>query len=229
MREIFQKELQELGDDILQMGQLVAEAVERAGRALREADLQLAEEVIDADALIDAREERIEALCLSVLALQQPVATDLRVVITAMRLSATFERMGDLARHVAFIARTAYPNHAAAGPLFQTLQAMTLEATAITGMLLKLLDRHDMDLVAGIEQRDDALDDLLRQLFQQLLVEDAPAGRQELVDAVLASRFLERLGDHSVSAALRIGYLVTGELDKSVLLREKAEGEFDHI
>src|SRR5660397_117771 len=86
------------------MGEQVAAAIAKAGQAMREADLQLAEEVIDDDNRIDDLEDHIEQMSLIMLARQQPVATDLRLVVSAIRLSATLERMGDLARHVALVA-----------------------------------------------------------------------------------------------------------------------------
>lgn len=218
MREIFQQELTDIGDDLLTLGQRVGHAVETATRALTEADLQLAEEVIDDDRQIDLIEERIETACLSVLALQAPVATDLRLVVSAMRMSATLERMGDLASHVAYTARARFPHVASSGAMLDVLGSMAREAREITGLLVQLMEEHDLELVSRIHSKDDRLDMLLRQVFDLLLVEETPLTRQEVVDAVLLSRFLERVGDHCVSAAKRVAYLVTGNLDASALV-----------
>lgn len=205
-----------IGDDLLDLGRRVAVAVDKAGRALTEADVQLAQEVIDGDHAIDDIEERIETACVSVLALQQPVATDLRMVVSAMRISATLERMGDLARHVAFAARSAYPTPASSGEMMETLAAMAEAARHLTSLLVTVMEEHDLQLVAEINEKDDRLDALLRRSFELLTQQKVELTRQEVIDAVLLSRFLERLGDHCVAASRRIAYLVTGDLDASL-------------
>lgn len=219
MREIFHRELEELGDDLVAMGRKVAEAVDHAGRALRESDLELAQAVIDADNRIDELEDRIERMSLTMLARQQPVATDLRLVVSAIRLSATLERMGDLARNIASIARSRYPDPVSSGEMFDTLVEMSHAASEITHMLVELMENHDVTLVGRIAHRDDTLDNLLDVTFK-LLDSETPLTRQEVVDAVLLSRFLERLGDHCVSGGKRVGYLVTGDIDAASLLRD---------
>ena len=216
MRKIFQQELADLGDDIFAMSKKVAEAVRVAGESLREADIEKAERVIDADNRIDEYEDSIEALCLSLLARQQPVATDLRLVVSGMRLSATLERMGDLARHVAYMARARYPEHVCEGPMFELISDMTLYATEVAEDLVRLLDTHDLEIAEGIRQKDDNLDNALKRSFELLNVEQVELARHEVVDSVLLTRFLERLGDHCVSGANRLEYLVTGDLDSSV-------------
>lgn len=221
MREIFHRELEQLGDNLVEMGHKVAEAVDHAGRALREVDLELAQAVIDADDRIDELEDEIERMSLTMLARQQPVATDLRLVVSAIRLSATLERMGDLARNIASIVRSRYPDSASSGAMLETLTGMTHAASDITHMLVDLMDTHRLPLVGEIAQRDDTLDDLLDVTFKQLASEELT--RQEVVDAVLLSRFLERLGDHCVSGAKRVGYLVTGDLDASFLLGDEPD------
>ena len=218
MRKIFQQELAELGDDIASMADKVAEAVKTAGAAFRDADVEKAESVIDADKRIDELEEGVERLCLSVLSRQAPVATDLRLVVSAMRLSATLERMGDLARHIAFIARTAFPNPPSSGPLAELFGEMSARAESITAKLAVLMESHDLGLAEEIVHDDDALDAALDRSFELLADDGQDYTRQEVVDAVLAARFFERIGDHAVSGAKRISYLVTGDLDSSALL-----------
>ncbi|RHA40945.1 phosphate signaling complex PhoU family protein, partial [Cellulomonas rhizosphaerae] len=112
MRDIFEAELTQLGEDLAAMSRLVEHAITNAGIALLTADLALAESVIVDDAAIDAIEADIDERCVQLLAQQAPVATDLRVVVTSLRISASLERMGDLARHVAQVARGRYPRQA---------------------------------------------------------------------------------------------------------------------
>lgn len=218
VRKLFQRELEDIGDDLQTLGTRVATAVDKAGRSLKNADLLLAEEVIAGDLEIDELESAIEVSCLNMLALQQPVATDLRIVVAALRMSATLERMGDLARHVAFAARGAYPNTVATGPLFETLCKMADLAAILVGKLVTLMENHNLEIVTEINEQDNELDALLRDTFDLLIRQQVDANRQQVVDAVLLSRFLERLGDHSLSGAKRVAYLVTGDLNASALI-----------
>lgn len=112
MREIFQQDLEQVGNDLVLMAQKVRSAVTDATVALETGDLALAEQVIAKDREIDSLQDGLDAQCVTLLARQQPVATDLRVVVVGLRLSATLERMGDLARHVAEIARGRMPEQA---------------------------------------------------------------------------------------------------------------------
>lgn len=211
MREIFRQELEHLGHDVQRMAEHVATAIEKATRALREADLRTAEEVIDADQRIDDLEKALDDLGVSVLARQQPVATDLRVVVSGLRLSATIERMGDLARHVAYVARGRYPQHALDGPMAELINEMGAQATKVATKVVELIETRDLSLAAEIEREDDILDGLHRRSFEIVLDDGVPMTRQQVVDAVLLGRYLERFGDHSVSVARRVAYLVTGE------------------
>ena len=112
MRKAFHEELDRVTEGLVEMTRLASSAMSRATTALLDADVQLAESVIGADAAIDALREELDLLSFDLLALQQPVATDLRMVVTSMRMSSDIERMGDLARHVAKVARLRYPNSA---------------------------------------------------------------------------------------------------------------------
>ncbi|MEE6281499.1 phosphate signaling complex protein PhoU [Georgenia sp. MJ170] len=220
MREIFVQELGQVGDDLQRMSKLVIDAIENASTALQVADLQLAEKVIKADEEIDEIERRIDAQCISLLALQAPVATDLRVVIAALRMSGTIERMGDLARHIAYVARGRYPEEAGSPVLRPILLEMGEAATKVAHQVSTMLETRDLELAAGVERDDDRLDDLHKQTFSVLLDPDVEMTRQQMVDGVLLGRYLERFGDHGVSVARRISYLVTGDLSNSVLHAE---------
>lgn len=223
MREIFVQELGQVGDDLQQMSTLVIEAIENASTALQTADVQLAERVIKADEEIDEIERRIDAQCISLLALQQPVATDLRVVIAALRMSGTIERMGDLARHIAYVARGRFPEEAASPALRPILIEMGEAATKVAHQVGTMLQTRDLELAAGVERDDDRLDDLHKQTFPVLLDPDIEMTRQQVVDGVLLGRYLERFGDHGVSVARRISYLVTGDLTNSVAYERHEE------
>lgn len=195
------------------MSRMVASGMERAAQALKTADLALAEQVIDDDRRIDEIERSLDDQCIQLLLLQAPVATDLRVVVSALRLTASLERMGDLARHVAFVARGRYPEHALSGEMREIIERMADAATKASQRVVELLDNHELELASVIAAQDDVLDDLHRRTFAVILDDTREMTRQQLVDSVLLGRYLERFGDHAVSVADRVTYLVTGQLD----------------
>ncbi|WP_435298572.1 phosphate signaling complex protein PhoU [Timonella sp. A28] len=214
MRKIFEAELQALGEDLDQMAELVHAAISRAGEALLTSNISLAQQVIEDDQKVDALERSLEERCVLLLAQQQPVATDLRVVVTALRLSASLERMGDLARHIAEVSRRAYPNSAMPPQLQETFEGMVGAAERVGRRVYGLVSSHDLDVAGNIERDDDLLDDFHNNVFVTLLGQEWQGSAQETVDATLLSRYFERFGDHGVSVARRINYLVTGDFDK---------------
>ena len=197
MRVIFNEELKQVADDLDRMAQNVRKAIKGAGEALLNQDVEAAQTVIDGDIEIDALESSVIDQCVKLLAKQNPVATDLRVVVSTMRLASTFERMGDLARHVAEAARRTYP----AAEMIDFL-----DNTA--DQLVAMLSDRDAKTAEAIILADDKLDNLHHQTFDLALSDDIT--RQQTVDIVLLGRFLERLGDHAVSAARRVVYIVSG-------------------
>ena len=208
MRVIFNEELKQVADDLDRMAQDVRKAIKGAGDALLNQDVEAAQTVIDGDIEIDALESSVLDQCVKLLAKQNPVATDLRVVVSTMRLASTFERMGDLARHVAEAARRTYPAAAipeSAQPVFADMVAF-LDNTA--DQLVAMLTDRDAKTAEAIILADDKLDELHHRTFDLALSDEIT--RQQPVDIVLLGRFLERLGDHAVSAARRVVYIVSG-------------------
>lgn len=213
MREIFEAELQQIGEGLAEMSRLVESAITRAGAALLEADHLLAEEVIASDHAIDKLERELDERCVHVLAQQAPVATDLRTVISALRISATLERMGDLARHVAEVARGRYPEIAVPGVTHETFVRMHEAAVHVAQRTTALLQTRDVALAAEVERDDDLLDMLHQDTFAAMLAPEWTGTPQETIDVTLVGRYYERFGDHGVSVARRITYLVTGNFD----------------
>jgi len=219
MRDIFEAELTQLGEDLAAMSRLVEHAITNAGIALLTADLALAESVIVDDAAIDAIEADIDERCVQLLAQQAPVATDLRVVVTSLRISASLERMGDLARHVAQVARGRYPRQAVPQSMSGTFAEMHDAAVRVARRTSTLLTNRELALAESIESDDDLLDELHEDTFTALLGGSWVGSPQETIDVTLLGRYYERFGDHAVSVAKRVVYLVTGvnadELDRS--------------
>ena len=212
MREICDAELKALGDDLQAMAHRVEHGITSAGLALATADLALAETVIADDLAIDQLERQLDERSIHLLAQQQPVATDLRVVVTALRMSSTLERMGDLARHIAEIARGRYPRTAVPQALSGTFAEMDDAARRLADRICTLLETRDLDLAEKIENDDDLLDNLHADTFTAMLGGGWNATPQQTVDVTLLGRYYERFGDHGVSIARRVVYLVTGDL-----------------
>ncbi|MGP7960134.1 phosphate signaling complex protein PhoU [Sanguibacter sp. A247] len=213
MREIFEAELRQIGDDLAAMARLVESAIKDAGTALLEADLELAQSVVEKDGEIDALERDLDERCVLLLAQQAPVATDLRVVVSALRISSTLERMGDLARHIAQIARGRYPRPAVAGEVALTFAQMNTAAVAVAERVTQLLESRDLKLAHKIERDDDQLDALHQDTFAALLGGGWSGTPQETVDVTLLGRYYERFGDHGESVARRMLFLVTGAFE----------------
>ena len=214
MREIFDAELKQLQDDLVAMSRRVEHAITAAGEALLDQDLALAESVIADDLAIDALERDLDERCVLLLAQQQPVATDLRVVVSALRMSATLERMGDLARHVAQVARGRYPRAAVDPALTGVFTEMNDAARRVAQRTTQVLTTHDLTEAEGIERDDDLLDSLHEDTFRVLLSPGWTGTPQQTVDVTLLGRYYERFGDHAVSVARRIVYLVTGDFSQ---------------
>lgn len=214
MRQAFQQELDRVTEGLVEMTRLASSAMSRATTALLDADVQLAESVIGADAEIDALREKLDLASFDLLALQQPVATDLRMVVTSMRMSADIERMGDLARHVAKVARLRYPNSAVPAELRSVVLEMGQVAERIVTKAGSVIAARDVEAAKQIERDDDAMDALHRRLFEVLSADTWDQPTETTVDLTLVGRYYERFADHAVAVARRVIYLVTGEYDR---------------
>ncbi|MDR0482305.1 MAG: phosphate signaling complex protein PhoU [Cellulomonadaceae bacterium] len=213
MRKIFDAEMTAVGEDLIAMSHAVGRAIHGAGLALLNADAEQGTAVVEGDKAIDEMQRSLDERCIFILAQQAPVATDLRTIISALRMSASLERMGDLARHVAEVAVLRAPNKAVRAALEPTFTSMVESAQSVALDVTMLLETRDLDQAAAIERDDDVLDDLHQKTFDVILAEDWDGSVQESVDITLLARYLERFGDHATSIARRIVYLVTGDMD----------------
>lgn len=211
MRDEFRADLVELGRLLVSMAEAVRTAMRNATTALLDADLAAAEQVIARDTEIDGLYRQAEDKIQVVLARQQPVASDLRLVVTALHVAGDLERMGDLADHVARTARRRHPAPALPGELRPVVSAMADIAERMAGKIAWVLSAPDATRAAELERDDDAMDALHRQLFTILLGPEWAHGVEAAVDAALLGRFYERYADHAVNAGKHVVYLVTGE------------------
>ena len=217
MRDAFHDDLDAIGSSLAQMSELVSRAMLRATKALLEADLALAEEVIAEDDLIDGLHHDLDARILNLMARQQPVAGDLRRLVTSIRMSADLERMGDLAHHVAKLARMRYPACAVPPELVLTIQEMGNVADRIITKTTGLINSNDTLTAIQFEKDDDEMDKLHRKLFEILLDDNWAHGIETAIDMTLLGRYYERCADHAVSVARRVYFLVTGTYASDIL------------
>lgn len=211
MRQEYYEQLDAISDDLVHLTRLVGSAMNLATQSLLDANLQLAETVIAADAEVDEIAAEIETKCSEVIALQAPVATDLRIVVGAFRISASLERMGDLAEHVAKQARMRYPLQVIPTELRATFAEMGGIAEAIVSKTGAVIATKDVALAADIAAHDERMDRLHRELFTIVLSPSWSHGVEAAIDVTLLSRYYERFADHAVSVTRRVVNIVTGE------------------
>jgi phosphate transport system protein len=212
MREAYHVELEQLADHLAAMSVQVADAMERATRALLEVDLGLAEQVISDDAKVDDARAQCEEQAYALLALQAPVATDLRTVLAAIHAAESLERMGDLALHVAKAARRRHPEPVlpdAVRPYFSEMGEVAVKLARSTEQVIK---SKDVEAAKSLESDDDQVDDIHRHLFTVIMDREWPHGVAAAVDVTLLGRFYERYADHAVSVAKRMIFVVTGKM-----------------
>ncbi len=212
MRDQYQEQLSTLADALADMCLQVATAMERATRSLLEADLQLAEQVIAEDVRIDDLRTDAEEKAFGLLALQSPVATDLRVVIAAIHGAGDIERMGDLALHVAQAARRRHPQPVLPSEVAPYFAEMGRIAAALARKAADVIRTRDVAEAITLESDDDAMDDLHRHIFSVLMARTWTHGVGPAVDIALLGRFYERYADHAVTVARRVVYVVTGRM-----------------
>ena len=211
MRDAFHEELDAIQATLVTMGEMVAVAMERSSEALLNADVKLAEQVISEDEKLDTIQHDLEARAINLMARQQPVAQDLRILVTSLRMSADLERMGDLCHHIAKLARMRYPAVAVPPELVSTIENMGKTAKKIIEKSTHVVKTQDLQAAIELETDDDEMDKLHRALFVALLDDSWSHGIETAIDMTLIGRYYERFADHAVSIARRVYFLVTGE------------------
>lgn len=216
MREAFHEQLDTMFHDLAGICQSVETAVRLATEALMTGDPGLAERVISEDEDIDRARERVEDSAFLLLTLQQPVASDLRTVVAALRMVSDLERMGDLSVHVAKIARLRVPNLAVPDAVRPIIEQMALVAEDMVHRVSAIITDRDIDDALALTHADEEMDQLRRTSFAELLSSDWAHGVEAAVDVALLGRYYERIADHAVSVANRVIFVVTGEYPRSV-------------
>ena len=211
MRSAYHEQLAALTEQLGEMCGLAGVAMDRATQALLQADLVLAEQVITDHDQIAAASTRAEEDAFVLLALQQPVARDLRAVVSAIQIAADVDRMGALALHVAKIARRRHPAHALPEQVNAYFAEMGRIAVELGNAAQQVVLSCDPDKAARIDEEDEAIDDLHRHLFTVLMNHQWKHGVAAAVDVTLLGRFYERFADHAVEIARRVIFRATGQ------------------
>lgn len=211
MRENYREELESVINDLVSMTDLVKTAVIESSKALVNADLNIAEQVISDDSKIDAMHDDIEQRAFILLARQAPVAGELRTVVASMRMTFELARMGDLAAHVAKIARLRFPEKAVPADLSANFNRMSELAVEMITTAMKTLAERDTAAALTLADEDEEMDMLRREQFKILLGDDWDYGVEAAVDVALLGRYYERIADHAVALGRRIILVLSGE------------------
>jgi len=211
IRSAFQDELDGVSQSLVDLTNMVSESIVKSSKALLTADLKLAEEVIATDAKIDDYQHDLDTRIIDIIARQQPVASDLRALITALRMSADLERMGDLSHHIAKVARLRHPNNAIPADLVLAFTEMGYVAEKLSTKVATVITTRDTDMALQVEKDDDEMDDLHRKVISGIISNGPGITIESAIDLTLLGRYYERFADHAVAVARRVYFLVKGE------------------
>lgn len=214
MREVYHEHLEAISGRLVAMCREVGDMIRAATQALLEADVQLADSVVAHDARVNDMQREIDEAILALIATQAPVAGELRRVIAGLRMTWDIERMGDLAAHVAKIARMRYPEHAVPAELRATFAAMGVAAEHMADRSGEVLRSRDAHAAAVMNREDDEMDRLHRTLFLVMFDDDWTGTVEAAVDLALLGRYYERFADHGVVIGSHVEYFVTGEYSR---------------
>ncbi|MCL2033944.1 MAG: phosphate signaling complex protein PhoU [Oscillospiraceae bacterium] len=214
MRSKFDEQLSQLNNMLIEMGTLIETAIALATQALREQDIRLAKKVVEYDQEIDQKEQDVEALCLKLLLRQQPVARDLRLVSSALKMITDMERIGDQAADIAEITIML-----AGTPYVKKLEHIPQMAQATVKMVTDSIDafvKKNLELARSVIEYDDVVDDLfvaVRSDLIELIRADIAYGEQAM-DLLMIAKYFERIGDHAVNIAEWVVFSITGRHEK---------------
>lgn len=210
LRKTFHAELDSVGENIVQLAAMVTEALPRGTQALLDLDLVEAQRLIEADDALDELSLHIEEQCYRLLALQQPMAKDMRAIVAALKIVDEFERSGDLVVNICKALRRMYG--VSLDPTLRGLiSQMSEEALRLTRMSVEAYVEGNEGLAAALDDIDDRLDELQSEFIKAVFSSERVEVK-EAVQLALIARYYERIGDHAVNVGERVRYMVTGWL-----------------
>lgn len=214
MRNRFDRQLEELNDELIEMGSLIEKAIEMGISALVKQDVEKAKQAIEFDNEIDRQEKTVESLCMKLLLQQQPVAKDLRLISAALKMITDMERIGD---HAADISEMTIQM---AGSTYEkndiNIDLIKEMAKETTNMVIKSVDafvNKDLELARYVIARDDIVDDFFAQFKKQLIgiINANVKNGEQATDMLMVAKYFERIGDHATNIAEWVIYSITGE------------------
>jgi phosphate transport system protein len=211
MREVFQSELKEVQNRLVEIASDVTNVMKNATLAFTTSEVSVADQAIASADAISEKALSLDEMVIRILARQSPVARDLRVLVSALRMSASLERMGALASHIAQIARFRFPGSAIPDALKPVFEEMGKLDVALAKKVTKLLANPDVDVARAIQAEDERVDELHRIVFDTVLADSWKENAMFTVDVTLASRYHERFADHVVDISSKVSYLSTGD------------------
>jgi phosphate transport system protein len=213
VRTVFHEQLAQVVDQLVSMTEQVAVMVAEATASLLSADLERAEATVSADREVNLAQDATDERIIDMMTRQNPVATDMRSLVAALRITTDLERMGDLAAHIAKVARRRYPDRAVPDNLVDTFASLGNKNQSIAEKTGLMLATRDLELCEEVTRDDQQINDLHRSMFATLLQHDWPGTTEQAVDLALLGRYYERFGDHCVVIAGHLRYWVTGTYD----------------
>ncbi len=211
MRKGFHEELNELKKSLLKMGSLVEETIYKSIKALKEQNIELADQVINSDDRIDDFELQLKDKCSKLIALQQPVARDLRTILVISEIITDLERVADYSCNIAYMVKK-IGNEKLIKPLIDIPRMTTLSADRL-GNSLDAFVNNDLELAKEVAHSDEKIDEIDEQIFREIItymIED-PASIKQASALIFISRFLERIGDHSTNICEGVIYMISGK------------------
>lgn len=215
MKNSFDRQLEVLNGKMIEMGNLIEQAIEQAVKALMNYDVELAKKTIEHDSVIDEQEREIENCCFKLLLKQHPVARDLRLISSALKMVTDMERIGDHAEDISeitiLLAKHPYRKE------LDFIQKMSKETMVMVVDAIQAFVEHDEEKARSVIQNDDIVDHLFLQAKRRLIqeIKEHPEEGEQAADLLMAAKYFERIGDHATNIAEWVMYSITGVIAKS--------------
>lgn len=214
MKNSFDRQLEVLNNKMIEMGNLIEQAIEQAVKALMNYDVELAKKTIECDSVIDEQEREIENCCFKLLLRQHPVARDLRLISSALKMVTDMERIGDHAEDISeitiLLAKHPYKKE------LDFIQEMSKETMVMVVDAIQAFVEHDEEKARNVIQHDDIVDQLFIQAKRRLIqeIKEHPQEGEQAADLLMAAKYFERIGDHATNIAEWVMYSITGVIVK---------------
>ncbi|MDD6504664.1 MAG: phosphate signaling complex protein PhoU [Lachnospiraceae bacterium] len=215
MRSKFDEQLKNLNEEMIQMGILIEENIQKAIEALVQSDVELAKVIMEKDAIIDRKQREIESICFQLLIQQQPVAKDLRAITAAMKMVTDMERIGDHAADISEI--TIMLSDSTRNENYDTIIKMATEASVMLIQSIDAFTEKNENKAKAVIDHDDAVDELFDRVKAELieLIKNDPKRGEQEVDMLMIAKYLERIGDHATNIAEWVIYSLDNKVKEN--------------